>query len=220
MPETDKHRILEILESCYQGSTTALEFANSFQLLIATILSAQTTDNQVNKLTRKLFAQYPDAKALVQLSEEELADEIKGVGLYKNKARNILATAKILLEKYDGQVPRDREALMELPGVGRKTANVVLANAFGIPAIGVDTHVFRVANRLNLAQGRTPEQVEQQLMRAIPREKWGDAHHWLIWHGRKICKAQNPQCSRCPVNQLCPSKTEEKKEKRSGRQGG
>ncbi len=220
MTETDKHRILEILECCYQGSTTALEFANPFQLLVATILSAQTTDSQVNKLTRKLFAAYPDAKALVQLSEEKLAEKIKGVGLYKNKARNILATAKILLEKYDGQVPPNREVLMELPGVGRKTANVVLANAFGIPAIGVDTHVFRVANRLNLAQGRTPEQVEAQLMQLIPEEKWGDAHHWLIWHGRKICKAQNPQCAHCPVNQLCPSKTEQEKGKRSRRQGG
>lgn len=198
--------ILEILEKQYQGMTTALEFENPFQLLVATMLSAQSTDVQVNKITRRLFALYPTPHSLVKLDEEELAQEIRGCGLYRNKARNILAAVRIILTEHGGEVPADGEALMRLPGVGRKTANVVLANAFGIPALGVDTHVFRVANRLGLAGGKTPRQVEEQLTTLIPREKWAAAHHWLIWHGRKVCRARNPLCRECPVTEMCPSR--------------
>lgn len=208
MKEKNK-RILQLLEETYKGLGTALNYENPFELLIATILSAQSTDNQVNKITKELFIKYPTPKALLALAEEELAQEIKGVGLYKNKARNILATAKMIEAEFGGQVPREREELMKLPGVGRKTANVVMANAFGLPALGVDTHVFRVANRLGLTIGKNPLEVEEQLMKLIPREKWAEAHHWLIWHGRKECGARKPLCQRCPVNCLCP-----------GRQGG
>lgn len=197
--------ILERLEKEYGGLDTALEHKNPFELLIATILSAQTTDKQVNKITRSLFAHYPTPEKMAELSEEQLCREIKGCGLYRNKARNILETARLISREYQGKVPRTREELMKLPGVGRKTANVVLANAFGIPAIGVDTHVFRVANRLSLAQGSTPHQIEDQLMEVILREKWASAHHWLIWHGRKVCKARKPLCYLCFLRDLCPS---------------
>lgn len=205
---TNNQKILDILEQQYKGTTTALEYKNQFELLIATILSAQTTDMQVNKITKKLFAKYPTPQAIFKLTAEELAEEIKGCGLYRNKAKNILAAVKILLEKYNGEVPANREALMSLPGVGRKTANVMLANAFGIPALGVDTHIFRVANRLGLVNAKTPYQVEEQLVAQIPREKWGEAHHWLIWHGRGICRAKKPLCNECPLKELCPSKLE------------
>lgn len=199
----DVPEIMEILEEHYRGASTALEYSNPLEMLIATILSAQTTDTQVNRITRRLFARYPTPQSLVKLSEEELAEEIKGCGLYRTKARNILAAVKTILDEYGGQVPPDRAALMRLPGVGRKTANVVLANAFGIPALGVDTHVFRVANRLGLARGKTPLQVEEQLTAALPRQKWADAHHWLIWHGRRVCKAVKPLCQKCPAAKLC-----------------
>lgn len=202
----NKIKILSLLEDTYRGSGTALNYRNPFELLIATILSAQSTDNQVNKITEKLFIKYPDPQAFSRIKDEELAEEIKGVGLYKNKARNILAAVNIILKEYGGQVPREREELMKLPGVGRKTANVVMANAFGLPAIGVDTHVFRVANRMGLVKGKNPLEVEEQLMQLIPREKWADAHHWLIWHGRKVCGAKKPLCQRCPVSELCPAR--------------
>jgi len=195
--------ILEILKIQYEGATTALEFKNPFELLIATILSAQTTDTQVNKITRGLFARYPTPRRLAKLSEEELAEEIKGCGLYRSKAKNILAAVGTLLTEHGGQVPADLDALMRLPGVGRKTANVVLANAFGIPALGVDTHVFRVANRLGLADGKTPDRVEKQLTALIPREQWSAVHHWLIWHGRKVCRAKTPLCQQCLAASYC-----------------
>lgn len=199
-----KHReILAKLKECYPKATTALKFSNSFELLIATILSAQTTDKQVNKVTQVLFQKYPDPCTLSRLSTEELESEIKSIGLYKNKSKNILATCKLLNEKYGGRVPSTREELMALPGVGRKTANVVLSNAFNIPAIAVDTHVFRVANRLGLAESNDPLQTEEQLMEVIPKENWSDAHHWLIWHGRLVCKARNPECEKCKLNTLC-----------------
>lgn len=202
--EEEKRNILAILEKHYQGAATALEYRNPFELLIATILSAQSTDTQVNRITRALFAKYPSPRQLAALSEEELAAEIKGSGLFRNKARHILATVKMLLEQYGGEVPQNREDLMKFPGAGRKTANVVLANAFGIPALGVDTHVFRVANRLGLSVGKNPLEVEEQLMAVLPREKWAAAHHWLIWHGRKICRARQPLCEQCPLAELCP----------------
>ncbi len=196
-------KVLQELEAHYGATTTALKYNSEFQLLVATIMSAQSTDDQVNKITDELFKEHPDAGSIASLSVEELENKIKRVGLYRNKAKNILAAAKILLEKYDGKVPQTREELMQLPGVGRKTANVVMSVAFGIPAIAVDTHVFRVANRIGLADARTPEETEQQLMKAIPREKWAAAHHWLIWHGRKICKAQKPRCEVCFLSPYC-----------------
>ena len=200
-----QEKILQILEETYGGSQSALHFDSVYQLLVAVILSAQTNDNQVNKITGPLFRDYPDAEAMSQLSQEQLEPLIATCGLYKNKAKNILATSRILCREYGGQVPAERQALMQLPGVGRKTANVVLAVGFGIPALAVDTHVQRVSNRLGLAQAKTPEQTEAQLCAIIPEEKWPDAHHWLIWHGRKICAAQRPQCDKCPLAQLCPS---------------
>lgn len=197
--------ILARLQEVYKDLGCALRFKNPFELLVATILSAQATDKQVNKVTLNLFAKYPDAFAIAALSEEELAKEIKSIGLYKNKSKNILASSKIIAEKYGGIVPPEREILESLPGVGRKTANVVLSNAFGIPALAVDTHVFRVSNRLGLVDCVNVECTEKQLCAIIPKEYWSKAHHWLIWHGRLFCKARNPLCERCKLNDLCPT---------------
>lgn len=201
--------ILRILEEIYGGSRSALEYESVYQLLVAVILSAQTNDNQVNKITGRLFQLYPDAEAMSALEPEELEPLIATCGLYKNKAKNIVATSRILCREYGGVVPADREKLMQLPGVGRKTANVVLAVGFGIPALAVDTHVQRVSNRLGLVKSTTPEQTEAQLCALIPEEQWPDAHHWLIWHGRKLCAAQRPKCGQCPLAQLCPSVVEQ-----------
>ena len=192
--------ILDKLRECYPEVKTALRFQNPFELLIATILSAQSTDKQVNKVTQSLFEKYPDAYGMSMLSAEELEQEIKSIGLYKNKSKNIVTTSKMLVEKYNGIVPCTREELITLPGVGRKTANVVLSNAYNIPAIAVDTHVFRVANRLGLTKSSNPLQTEEQLMAIIPDKDWSDAHHWLIWHGRLVCKAPKPECKKCRVN--------------------
>lgn len=199
----ETQQIISILEDTYHGSASALEFASVFQLMVAVILSAQTNDNQVNKITSGLFQRYPDAAAFAQLTPEELEPLISSCGLYKNKAKNIVATAKIINEQYNGEVPHTKEELTALPGVGGKTANVILAVGFGIPALAVDTHVFRVANRLGLAHTKTPEQTEAALCAIIPKAKWADAHHWLIWHGRKICAARNPACDLCPLQGLC-----------------
>lgn len=201
---TRYQRILDILAATYPDAKPALVFSNPFELLIATILSAQSTDEQVNKVTAKLFAHYKTPQEIAQLTQEQLEEYIKGCGLYKNKSKNILATCKILVEKYGGQVPDTLEQLMELPGVGRKTANVVLSNAFGQDAIAVDTHVFRVSNRLGLACAKDPLETEKQLQQNIPQKYWSQAHHWLIYHGRLICKARKPKCRKCPVESLCP----------------
>lgn len=203
LAEDKRQKVLSILEETYGHTTTALEFGTDFQLLVATIMSAQSTDEQVNKITKPLFADHPDAAAIAALPLPELEEKIKRVGLYRNKAKNIHATARILRDQYGGAVPRTREELEKLPGVGRKTANVVMSVAFGIPAIAVDTHVFRVSNRIGLAAANTERKTEDQLMANIPREQWAMAHHWLIWHGRKVCKAQNPQCEVCVANQHC-----------------
>lgn len=195
--------VLQVLEAEYGHTGTALKYQNDFQLLVATMLSAQSTDNQVNKITEKLFRECPDAKSFTALSLEDLEEKIKQVGLYRSKARNILAASKMILNDFGGKVPQTLEALTRLPGVGRKTANVVMSTAFAIPAIAVDTHVFRVANRIGLAEAKNELNTELQLQENIPQEKWARAHHWLIWHGRKVCKAQNPRCEICPLRDYC-----------------
>ena len=196
---------IAILEETYRGVKPALKFRNPFELLIAVILSAQCTDVRVNVVTERLFAKAPTPEAIMALGLGALEEEIRDCGLFRNKAKNIMAACQLLLQEYGGQVPENFEALQKLPGVGRKTANVVMSVAFGYPAIAVDTHVFRVANRLKLAAGSTPLEVEKGLQKAIPREKWSAAHHWLIWHGRKLCKARSPLCGECPLQQVCPS---------------
>ncbi len=196
---------IAILEETYRGVKPALKFRNPFELLIAVILSAQCTDVRVNVVTERLFAKAPTPEAILAMGLGALEEEIRDCGLFRNKAKNIMAACQLLLQEYGGQVPEDFEALQKLSGVGRKTANVVMSVAFGYPAIAVDTHVFRVANRLKLAAGSTPLEVEKGLQKAIPREKWSAAHHWLIWHGRKLCKARSPLCGECPLQQVCPS---------------
>jgi endonuclease-3 len=180
-----------------------LEYTSPFELLCAVLLSAQATDVSVNKATRQLFAVANTPQAILALGEERLCGYIRTIGLYRSKARHLLQTCRILIERHGGRVPREREALEQLPGVGRKTANVVLNVAFGEDTIAVDTHIFRVSNRLGLAPGKTPLEVEEALDRAVPRAYRHDAHHWLILHGRYVCKARKPECWRCGVAQWC-----------------
>ena len=198
-------RVLSVLDQTYGDIGSGLNFTTPFELLVATILSAQSTDVRVNMVTPGLFAKYPTAFEISALSEEALAKEINSIGLYRNKSKSIIGASKKLKEKYNGEVPRDRDLLQELPGVGRKTASVVLCNAFCEPAFAVDTHVFRVSQRLGFAKHKNVDGVERQLMEVIPREMWCDAHHLFIWHGRKVCKAQNPQCENCCVAEWCPT---------------
>ena len=200
-----KDEMLTILENTYKDTKSALNFNNPFELLIAVILSAQCTDKRVNVTTARLFAKANTPKGILNMGVENLENEIRDCGLFRNKAKNIIATCHKLCSDYNGQVPSDFDELLKLPGVGRKTANVVSSIAFNRPAIAVDTHVFRVSNRLHLAEGNTPNEVEKGLQKAIPMEKWSDAHHWLIWHGRKICRARKPLCGECPLKELCPS---------------
>lgn len=196
---------IAILGEVYKDVKPALKFRNPFELLVAVILSAQCTDVRVNITTERLFAKAPTPQAIVDMGLEALEQEIRDCGLFRNKAKNIRATCEILVREFDGRVPEDFDTLLKLPGVGRKTANVVTSIAFDRPAIAVDTHVFRVANRLKLAAGETPDQVEEGLMKAIPKELWSRAHHWLIWHGRRVCKARRPLCGECPLGEVCPS---------------
>ena len=186
--------------------TTELKYNTPFELLIAVILSAQSTDKGVNKATEKLFAVANTPEKILALGEEGLKEYIKTIGLYNTKAKNIIATCKILVEKYNSQVPDDRKALESLPGVGRKTANVVLNTAFGHPTIAVDTHIFRVANRTGIARGKTVKEVEKKLLKVIPKEFLRDAHHWMVLHGRYICTARKPKCSACLISDLCEYK--------------
>lgn len=196
-------RILDILETLYPDARPELDFRSPFELLVATILSAQCTDVRVNQVTAELFREHNTPERMLTLSEPELGTFIKSCGLHTTKAPNILGTCRLLLEQYGGEVPGTLEALTALPGVGRKTANVVLSNAFGVPAIAVDTHVFRVANRIGLAAAETVEKTEKQLMTVIPRQRWSHSHHLLIFHGRRCCSARNPACERCPLVKLC-----------------
>jgi endonuclease-3 len=182
---------------------TELEYADPFTLLVAVVLSAQSTDVGVNKATRGLFAEAPTPEAMVALGEPAIRRHIKTLGLFNTKAKNVHELARLLIERHGGQVPADRDALTALPGVGRKTANVVLNTAFGQPTIAVDTHIFRVSNRTGLAPGKTPDAVEAGLMAAVPKEFRQGAHHWLILHGRYICKARRPDCFRCPAAAHC-----------------
>ncbi|NLV88867.1 MAG: endonuclease III [Tissierellia bacterium] len=201
-----KEEIKEVLNRLlkeFPDAKAELNFSNSFELLIATILSAQCTDVQVNKTTSVLFKKLKTPEDYLKLSEEELGKMIRSCGFYKTKSKNILATCRLLIEKFNGQVPNTLEDLMTLPGVGRKTANVVLSNAFDVPAIAVDTHVFRVSNRIGLANSDNVLDTEQDLMENIDREMWSKAHHLLIFHGRRICKARKPLCHICPVTDFC-----------------
>ena len=204
--KAQKAEMLAILAEVCRGAESALVFHSPFQLLVATALAAQTTDVQVNKATGALFARYPDPEAMAGATAEELIPYIRTLGFFRVKAAHLAAMAQMLVTDFGGEVPTTMEELVRLPGVGRKTANVVLSNAFGIPAIAVDTHVYRVANRMGLASGKTPEEVEDQLRRLIPQKDWSDAHHWLIWHGRRCCDAKKPACDTCPVGHICPRK--------------
>ena len=195
--------ILDKLRMLYPEAKCELEYKTPFQLLVAAILSAQSTDKIVNTVTKDLFVDYPDGDSFLKLSYEELCSKIRKIGLYKNKAKNILETCKILKQKYNGIIPDDIDELTKLPGVGRKTANVVASNIYGIPVIAVDTHVFRVSKRIGLSDANTPEKVEQQLMSVIDKDRWIEAHNLMIWHGRRVCFAKKPECSKCPITEYC-----------------
>ena len=195
--------IFSTLLETFPDARCELEFRTPFELLIATILSAQCTDERVNIVTASLFATANTPEEIIALGQIELENKIRSLGLFHNKAKNIFATCQVLIKKFSGQVPENVDLLRKLPGVGRKTANVVISNAFGIPALAVDTHVFRVAHRLGLAHGKTPEKVEEELMQIFPRERWTLVHHLLIFEGRRICHARKPNCIECPLRGLC-----------------
>ena len=204
MTKLQKQAILSKLEEMYPEAKAELVFSNPYEMMVATILSAQCTDRQVNKVTPAVFARYPDAVSMAEAREEDLYPMVKSCG-FKTKAANIIAACRMIRDEYHGEVPGTREELVRLPGVGRKTANVVLFNAFGIPAFAVDTHVFRVCNRIGLCKAETVEETERQMTRLIPKEKWGQMHHCLIWHGRRLCKAQRPLCGECALRDMCPA---------------
>ena len=206
MNSKKRWEIFNALKREINNPTTELIFKNPFELLIAVILSAQTTDIQVNKVTEKLFKIAPTPETLAKLSFASIESIINKIGLYKNKAKNIQQTSQILINEFSSQVPRKREDLERLPGVGRKTANVILNTIFNEPVIAVDTHIFRLANRINLGQGKTPLEVEKKLTKTTPKEFLKDAHHLLILHGRYTCKAQKPNCLSCCINHLCEYK--------------
>ncbi|EDS72276.1 endonuclease III [Anaerofustis stercorihominis] len=195
--------IIDILSKYYGEYKCGLHFKSPFELLIATILSAQCTDERVNIVTEKLFKEANTPSEILEMGEKELLKYIKSCGLSNTKSKNIIKTCFTLCNEYNEEVPKTMEELIKLNGVGRKTANVVLSNAFGVPAIAVDTHVQRVSNRIGLANSDDVLKTEQSLMKKIPKEYWSNAHHWIIWHGRKICTARNPKCEECPLNSLC-----------------
>jgi len=203
MDPSQIHQLFARLRAARPKPTTELRYLSPFELLVAVILSAQSTDKKVNEATERLFAVANTPQAMLELGEAGLKDYIKTIGLYNTKAANIRKTCALLLERHGGEVPRDREALEALPGVGRKTANVILNTAFGEPTIAVDTHIFRVANRTGLAPGRTVRDVEKALLATTPVEFQQDAHHWLILHGRYVCTARKPRCPECPIREFC-----------------
>ena len=202
-----KKAILAELEKLYPDAKPELNFSNPYETLVAVMLSAQCTDKQVNKVTPALFERYPAAEAMAAASVEDVYPMVKSCG-FKTKASNIVAACRLIMQNHGGEVPGDMKALTVLPGVGLKTANVVLANAFGVPTIAVDTHVFRVSNRLGLAEAKNVELTELQLQKAIPKKDWVAAHHWLIFHGRRVCHARNPQCETCTLRPMCKAARE------------
>ena len=206
-------QIFRILEEKNPNPTTELQYNSTFELLISVILSAQATDVSVNKATAKLFLIANTPEAIKKLGLRKLTDYIKSIGLFKTKAKNILKTCSILIDKFGGEVPKNREDLESLPGVGRKTANVVMNTAFGIPTIAVDTHIFRVSNRTKIARGKSVLEVEKKLLKLIPKDFLHNAHHWLILHGRYICKARTPLCNDCCIAQFCEFKDKRVDEK-------
>lgn len=206
MNSAKRHEIFARLKSANPHPTTELEYCSPFELLIAVILSAQATDKSVNLATRKLFPKANTPEKILALGEAGLTEFIKSIGLYKTKAKNIFTTCQLLMQQHHSEVPRTREQLEKLPGVGRKTANVILNTAFGEPTIAVDTHIFRVANRTGIAPGKNVLEVELKLLKAVPKEFRLDAHHWLILHGRYVCKARKPECTVCTINHLCEFK--------------
>ena len=209
MNSADRRKIFERLRAANPKPTTELRYRNSYQLLVAVTLSAQATDKSVNAATLPLFARVKTPADMLRFGEEKLRESVRTIGLFRTKAKNIVAAAKILLEKHGGEIPRDRESLESLPGVGRKTANVILNTAFGEPTIAVDTHIFRLANRTGIAPGKNPREVESHLVKVVPAEFARDAHHWLILHGRYICQSRKPKCAICRIADLCeyPHKT-------------
>jgi endonuclease III len=209
MNATKRAEIFRRFQAANPHPETELEYSNAFELLVAVVLSAQATDKGVNLATRKLFAKANTPETIFALGEAGLKDYIKSIGLYQNKAKHIIQTCRLLIEQHNSQVPASREELEKLPGVGRKTANVILNVAFGQPTMAVDTHIFRVANRTGIAPGKTPLEVEKKLLRHIPAEFMQHAHHWLILHGRYICQARKPQCMRCLILELCDYKAKE-----------
>ena len=195
--------VTELLKSVYPEAVCALHYTHDYELLFATRLSAQCTDARVNIVTEKLFKQFPTLQSFADASEEEIAEAIKTCGLFHNKAKNLVLLARELVARFGGEVPADHDALESLPGVGRKTANVVMSCAFGEDAIAVDTHVFRVTNRLGLADAPDVLKTEHQLMQAVPKDQWSRAHHWLIYHGRRVCAARKPACETCTLRAWC-----------------
>ena len=201
-----RQEIFRRFRAANPNPTTELKYRTPYELLVAVVLSAQATDKSVNKATEVLFQKHDTPQKMVKLGVAGLEEYIKTIGLYRNKAKNVVALSRMLVEKRGGEVPATREALEELPGVGRKTANVVLNTAFGQPTVAVDTHIFRVANRTGIAPGKDPREVEDRLLKFTPPEYLKDAHHWLILHGRYTCKARTPECPKCVVNDLCAFK--------------
>lgn len=217
MKKTEIPTLLRHLEDLYPDAACELNYRNPFELLIAVILSAQCTDKLVNQVTPDLFAKHPKPEDYVNLTQEQLENEIRRIGLYRAKAKHILETCRILVEKYEGEVPKDFDSLVKLPGVGRKTANVVVSTAFGVPAIAVDTHVDRLSHRLGLSKAKNVLDTEKDLMKKLPVEKWTFAHHALILHGRRICAARSPKCSACPMQDICAYFKQEQKKKTSSK---
>ena len=203
MDKKTVNSILDKLEEAYPDADCALNHDNVFELIVAVALSAQTTDKSVNKVTPELFKAYPDANALAKAEQSDVEEYIKKIGMYRTKSKNIINMAKSLVEDYDGLVPQNFDALTKLSGVGRKTANVVLSVGFGEPHIAVDTHVFRVANRIGICEEKNELATEKALMKAIPKDRWSKAHHLLIFHGRQCCNARKPNCEECPIESMC-----------------
>jgi len=212
--QTKQKEMLRLLAEAYPDAKPALHFRNPFELLVAVLLSAQCTDERVNIVTADLFEKAPDPASMAALGEDGIREIIKSCGLYQNKAKNIAALSRMLVAEHGGEVPRDRASLESLPGIGRKSANVVMSVAFGIPALAVDTHVFRVSRRMGFSAGGDVRKVENDLTALIPEKDWAAAHHWLIFHGRRCCKAQKPLCDQCPVMDLCPRLFMESKAKK------